>query len=99
MKNIHKTILFTSILCLIVIIVVIIVQLSAQGELVIKCSYLDPIAIDILAFLAALFLIIEGMYKIEKNAKEPLKRQITRAIRIAFGCSILTLHIIQFLYK
>ncbi|MFA5856538.1 MAG: hypothetical protein WC867_04220 [Candidatus Pacearchaeota archaeon] len=63
------------------------------------CSYLDPIIIDILAFIAGLFLIIEGFYEIHRYKESKLTNQTTRIIRIAFGCAIVTLHIMQFLHK
>jgi hypothetical protein len=75
------------------------IQLNGQNQITEKCSYLDPWIIDLLAFLAALFLIIEGFTKIIKHPNASIKRQFTRIIRIIFGCSILTLHIIQFLHK
>ena len=34
-----------------------------------------------------------------ENPNYSLKKQITVIIRIAFGCAIITLHIIQFIHK
>ena len=100
MKNKNKTIIFTLILCLAVILLSAFVQLKSQKNIsVLSCSYLDPITIDVLAFLAAIFLIFEGMYRIWEHKEVNLKKQITRSFRIAFGCAILTLHIMQFIYK
>lgn len=98
MKNSNKTILFTSILVAICVITATYIQLTNQSGLP-KCSYLDPISIDLLAFMAALFLFVEGIYRIHEHKNAALKSQITRAIRVAFGASILTLHIIQFFFK
>ena len=98
MKNSNKTILFTLIFVLTCVIIVTIIQLTNQSSLP-KCSYLDPISIDLLALIAALFLFVEGIYRIKEHIHAPLKNQITRSIRVAFGASILTLHIIQFFFK
>ena len=98
MKNIHKTSLFTVILCIIFIIVAFLTQFKAQN-LVGKCSYLDPITVDIIAFVAALFLVIEGIYRIIEHKKVSLNKQITRSIRVAFGLGMITLHVMQFIHK
>jgi hypothetical protein len=63
------------------------------------CSYLDPIAIDILAFAAALFLVIEGVMRIIQQPKESWNVQFGRAIRIGFGCAIITIHALQAMHK
>ena len=60
MKNLHKTLLFTIIFSLIIMTSLTLVQLNSQGEIEFKCSYLDPVTIDVLAFLAAVFLVVEG---------------------------------------
>ncbi|MEK6873907.1 MAG: hypothetical protein AABW91_03605 [Nanoarchaeota archaeon] len=99
MKNFHKTLLFTIILCLITIITTSFVQLKANDILENSCSYFDPVMVDILAFLLAIFLISEGSYRVYEHANFSLKKQITRSIRIACGFGILTLHVIQFFYK
>jgi NhaP-type Na+/H+ or K+/H+ antiporter len=98
MKNIQKTLLTTCIISLITIILAIFVQFNAISK-VSQCSYLDPILVDILAFSAALFLVIEGFARIFEHPKATLKRQFTRIVRISFGFAILTLHIIQFIHK
>ena len=98
MKNIYKTLLVTLILVLISISLTLYVQLSGQN-LVSACSYLDPFVIDILAFTVALFLIVEGLVRILEHPQASLRRQITRPIRIAIGCAIVTIHILQFIHK
>jgi len=98
MNNINKTTLFTLIISSISILASYLVQLRASKN-VNLCSYLDPLIVDVLAFLAATFLIVEGVSRIYLNRSHPLKQQLTRSIRIAFGCAILTLHIMQFLHK
>lgn len=97
-NNLRNTVIFTLFLSLFTIISAFLVQKNANNNIS-KCSYLDPILIDVLAFLAALFLLIEGVYSIMKNKNQPLRQQWTRSIRIAFGCGILTLHLMQFLHK
>ena len=64
-----------------------------------SCSYFDPITVDLLAFLLSIFLIFEGSYRIYEHKNISLKKQLTRSIRISFGFAILTIHIIQVLYK
>lgn len=97
-KRFEKTRIVLLTLCLTVIGVALFIQLNGQNQ-VEKCSYLDPITIDIFAFLAGLFLIGEGIYFIYKNKNLGMKNQIHRIIRVAFGCAIVTLHTIQFLHK
>lgn len=98
-KNLQKTLLFAIIVCVLIIVSVTYIQLYGENKIVGRCSYLDPVTIDFLAFFAALFLVIEGIARIFEHPGASIKRQLTRIIRIAFGCSILTLHIIQFLHK
>jgi len=99
MKNIHKTILFTFVICLISVIFIVSFQLTTQNSLGISCSYLDPITIDALAFLAASFLVVDGIYRIWEHKNAPLKKQWSRSVRILFGCSIIALHLVQVFYK
>ncbi|MBS3080503.1 hypothetical protein J4221_03455 [Candidatus Pacearchaeota archaeon] len=97
-KNFKRTLLVTFIFSLSAIILAIYVQINGQKS-VLGCSYLDPITIDILAFLASLFLIIEGMARIIEHPSASVKRQFTRIIRVSAGFAILTLHIMQFVHK
>jgi len=98
-KAIKKTLILTLIVCIIAVGSATYVQLKAQSEVTEKCSYLDPITIDLLAFIAALFLFVEGIARIIEHPSASLKRQATRIIRVAFGAAIMTLHIIQFIHK
>ncbi|MBT4166038.1 hypothetical protein HOE04_03305 [archaeon] len=99
MKNLHKTLLFTLILTLIIVSLAVSIQIRNKETLQRSCSYFDPIAIDILAIIASLFLITEGSIKIFKNHNKSLKGQFTRATRVTMGFTILTIHIMQFLQK
>ncbi len=99
MNNSRKTLWFTLALCSTTMITVLFVQIKAENFLTSNCSYFDPVTIDLLAFLAALFLIFEGIYRILEHKKAPLKKQATRSIRIAFGCAIIALHLTQFFSK
>ncbi len=99
MKNSTKTTWMTSILSVISIITIFFVQLRQQDKLTLKCSYLDPFLIDVFALSGGLFLVIEGIYKMVKEKDINPKMQITRALRITLGISILTIHIMQVLYK
>jgi|SRR3989344_2422063 len=98
-KNLKRTLIFTGVFCFFIILFVISIQIRGENIINIRCSYLDPITIDILAFSAALFLIIEGFARILEHPSATIKRQFTRTLRIAFGFSILTLHIMQFVHK
>lgn len=84
---------------LLTVALILIVQFRAERTIPINCSYLDPVTVDFLAFAAALFLIVEGFYRLHEHKYAPVSKQLTRIIRIAFGCSIATLHIMQFLHK
>ncbi len=87
------------IVSLVVVATAAVIQLTGQSKVSDLCSYLDPISIDILAFIAGIFLIVEGFYSIYNNKNLGLKRQLHRIIRIALGFAILTLHLIQFMHK
>ena len=99
MKNIYKASLFTTILSTLFIALSISVQIRSQNKLTTSCSYVDPMTIDILAFMVTLFLIIEGIYRIGQEKDAPFKKQVTRGIRVSIGFAIFTIHIIQVLYK
>lgn len=94
-----KTKAWTLTAALLTIAVVLLVQFRAERTIPINCSYLDPITVDYLAFIAGFFLIFEGIYRLHEHKYAPLSKQFTRILRIAFGCSIVTLHILQFLHK
>jgi hypothetical protein len=99
MKNYTKIKIYTFSFCFLVIILALIVQLKGQSFLSSGCSYLDPITIDLLAFGVAVFLLIEGVYRINEHKNMGVKKQLTRIIRIGIGCAIITLHVLQVLYK
>lgn len=54
--------------------------------------YLNPYYVDILVFMAGLFLIIEAYVHINK------KRFYMNVMRIAIGTAIVTIHILQFVF-
>ena len=99
MKQVNKTFMLILVLCLVAMTIVAIVQLNGESQVSKGCSYLDPPIIDFLAFLAALFLIIEGLFRVVEHKDDNIKKQFTRVLRILLGCTILTLHIMQFLHK
>jgi|GEM_PF-2201124 hypothetical protein len=99
MKRATITIIFTIFLSIIGAIIALVIQFKGQSSISTACSYLDPITIDIAAFIIALFLIIEGIYRIYEHLNFSLNKQITRSIRIAIGVCIATLHILQFIHK
>lgn len=98
-KQLKKTLLVTLILCFFIIVTIYYVQKSGQNSIKVTCSYLDPAIIDYLAFLGALFLIIEGLIRIIQHPDTLLIRQLTRILRIVLGCSITTIHILQVMHK
>ncbi len=97
-KNLRKLIILVLFLCIITVAVVWSNQTFWKTSSV-DCTYLDPIITDILAFIAAIFLIVEGFWRILENPNALLKRQATRIIRILFGCAIITIHILQAMHK
>ena len=98
-RKLKSTLIITAILCSIMVLIVAYIQIYSQSKIVERCSYLDPITIDLLAFFAAVFLFIEGIVRIIEHPLASLKRQSTRIIRVCFGAAIMTLHIIQFIHK
>ena len=99
MKNYLKIKIFTIAFCIIIILIALFIQLNGQNLLPQKCSYLDPITIDLLAFIVGIFLVIEGIYRINEHKNMGLRKQFTRIIRVGIGCTIITLHVLQFLHK
>ena len=75
------------------------VQIKGQSEVGDGCSYLDPVTIDILAFAVAIFLVIEGFYRLSEHKNMSVKNQFTRIIRISVGTAIIAIHSLQFLHK
>jgi len=100
MKKRSKVIFSLIAICVVTIIVAFLIQKNAERNLEgVKCSYLDPMIVDFLAFGVAIFLIVEGTWDIFENMKEPFKYQIPRIIIVAIGFAITTLHIMQFVHK
>ncbi len=55
--------------------------------------------IDYFSFAAALFLIIDGIYKISKYRNEPyIYSNLIRHLRIIIGASVFTIHVMQYIY-
>lgn len=55
--------------------------------------------IDYFSFFAALFLIVDGIYKIRHYRSEPyFPDQLVRHIRIIIGSSVFTIHLMQYIY-
>jgi hypothetical protein len=98
-EQLRRTLYITLIFSFLTIILAIYIQNIGNGEVGFACSYLDPITIDILAFLAGIFFVIEGLARIYEHPSASLKRQFTRILRIGAGFAILTLHIMQFIHK
>ena len=96
--NLFQTLVTTCLLSLGCIFIAFMVQYQANRS-VSSCSYLDPIIIDILAIVLAIFLIIEGFVEIFRYRDYSLTRQLTRSIRVCLGFAILTIHLMQFIHK
>jgi hypothetical protein len=99
LSNSIKTFLFTSFVCITTILLSAFTQIRGQSSLDAPASYLDPILIDLLAFSAAAFLVVEGLTRLAQNRNLPLASQLTRTLRVAIGCGVMTIHVIQFLHK
>lgn len=98
-SDFNKTILITIIIAIIFILASVYIQLTATSKLEVQCSYFDPITVDILAFIGASFLIVEGFIRISANKNKPFKTQLSRMLRISLGFSTLTFHLVQFYFK
>ena len=55
--------------------------------------------IDYFSFVAALFLIVDGFYKIGHYREEPyFPNQFVRQLRIVIGACVFTIHVMQYVY-
>lgn len=93
-----KPLIFAVLFSLCASIIAYIVQMRASATTT-SCSYLDPIIIDILAFSAGIFLVVEGVLRIIQQPNASWNVQLGRAIRIGFGCTIITIHLLQAIHK
>ncbi|MBR9705603.1 hypothetical protein GOV14_01070 [Candidatus Pacearchaeota archaeon] len=99
MKHWEKSriVLITVSLC--VIVFTFFMQSYQQGGVDSACSYLDPWIVDALAFSVAIFLVLEGVYRIAKHKNVSITRQVSRVIRVGIGLAIITIHTMQVLHK
>ena len=97
-RNFHRTLAFLIILSILAIVIAGGIQKNGERN-VGSCSYLDPIEVDILAFLVGLFLVIEGFFRFYECKGRSLKKNLTRIMRIMVGFAILTIHTLQFIHK
>ncbi len=97
-NNFKKTLVVTILSSLLFSLLAAYIQFNGQKSAN-SCSYLDPITIDLLAFIAGLFLVIEGFARIIEHKDASLKMQFSRMVRVAGGCAIMTLHLMQFVHK
>lgn len=72
---------------------------NRASQTVSSCSYLDPVLIDVVALIAGFFLIVEGVLAIFRQRNIFWAYQLTRILRVCLGCSITTIHILQFIHK
>ncbi|MFA5260751.1 MAG: hypothetical protein WC450_05930 [Candidatus Omnitrophota bacterium] len=96
--NLQKTLQLTLVFSMTCSVGAFLIQ-SHANKLTNACSYLDPIAIDIVALLFGLFLLTEGLHDIFQHRLCHVKKQWARSFRVGIGCSILLIHIMQFLHK
>ena len=100
MEKIYKNLTMTVFCVLIVMIIISLIQMSGQNYLAGNpCSYIDKVFTDILAMSAALFLIIEGLYRMFEHKEYEFRHQLTRIIQVCIGSAIVLLHIMQVLYS
>ena len=97
-QNLRKTLQVTFVFSLICSAGAFMIQ-SQANKATNACSYLDPITIDIVAFLFGVFLLSEGLHDIFSHRMSRVKEQWARSFRVGIGCSILVIHIMQFLHK
>jgi hypothetical protein len=99
-EGLRKALVATGIFSISAIVFAYFVQRKAENNLSgTRCSYLDPISIDILAFTAGIFLICDGLYELLEHKDLSQKARIMVSIRVAFGFAIVTLHTMQFIHK
>lgn len=70
-----------------------VMQKSFESDLV-KCRYVDPWMIDILAFAAGIYLILDGFAEIKQHKHAVWKNHIGRMVRIGIGFAVITLHLL-----
>lgn len=97
-NNLRKTLAIASIAAAISAWVSFSIQ-STANSVAGACSYLDPITIDIAAFIAGVFLVTEGIIEVFAHREHRVRAQMGRVIRICFGVSVIIIHIMQFLHK
>ena len=55
------------------------------------------VTIDWFAFLAGIFLMTEGTWKIVRSEKKFLPYQLLRVLRVFIGTNVFTIHLLQFM--
>ena len=85
------------------IIVLVVIALTVAIASLIAVAIFDTSfardTIDYFSFVAALFLIIEGLYKIKRCKDEPyFPNQLLRHLRIIIGTCVFTIHVMQYVY-
>jgi hypothetical protein len=100
MKQLKKTLHLTLWICIFVLFIISFIQLNGNSEKSIgRCNDQDPLTVDFISFFVAVFLTIEGFCRIIEHPGASLKRQFTRIIRIGFGFTIFSLHLIHAINK
>ena len=79
----------------VVLLILITIAFSATCELF--DTQLAENTIDWFSFIAGLFLVVEGLYKIFSSEKPLLRDQLFRAFRVVIGTTVFTIHLLQFM--
>ena len=81
------------------ILIALLIIITAGGA--VTCQLFDTLAADLIidwvAFLAGIFLMVEGLYKIFSSKNPTLRDQVLRAIRVLIGTCVFTIHLLQFM--
>ena len=81
------------------ILIALLIIITAGGAA--TCQLFDTLTADLIidwvAFIAGIFLIVEGLYKIFSSKNPSLRDQICRAVRVLIGTCVFTIHLLQFM--
>jgi hypothetical protein len=81
----------------ILIALLIIMTAAAAATCQLFDTFTAELIIDWVAFIAGIFLVAEGLYKIFSSKNPLLRDQILRAIRVLIGTCVFTIHLLQFM--
>ena len=80
---------------------IVIIAIALILTFVVCCWVFDTtfaeVTIDWFAFLAGIFLIVEGIWKMLKSKEAFFPNQFFRVLRIIIGTNVFTIHLLQFM--